>query len=178
MIDLSGMSELMTTPTIRPDVAAALKIAKDNLPAYPTELLTKLGAYVGEGPWAKQEKPQFREWIWKIGDCWNGDLPYNVSCNLADGYWRDDINLSDIGYIGVWRGRTASATHFIYCVLPSMGHGEVKAGETFNVGGEPIRIGWKQEELDAMVEEGYKIMMAMIAEHGEYRGEKNEKAER
>ena len=122
---------------------------------------------MGDDPY-KQPLPQFRGWDWKIGDCWNGYLPNNVSCSLEEGYWNDGIDLSDIGYIGIWRGRTARKNHLIYCVIPSMKHGEVEHGGIIEHG-DILRIGWKQDILDQMVEEGYHIMMEMIAEYGEYK---------
>src|SRR3984885_10191204 len=167
-LDFTGLPQL-PVPQLRPDVAKALKLAKDNIPPYPTELLAKLGAYEkSDTPVWKQPLPEFREWQWEIDGCWNGDIPYNVSCNLEDGYWEDGIDLSKIGYIGLWRGRTASKTHLIYCVLPSMIHGEVLHGSTIELGTERIRIGWKLGDLDAMIRRGYDIMREMIAEHGEY----------
>jgi hypothetical protein len=83
----------------------------------------------------------------------------------------NDVDLDDIGYVGVLRGQTRSKTHVLYCILPSMNHGEVLAWSTVDLGSERIRIGWKQEDLDAMVRQGYEIMMQMIAERGEYREE-------
>jgi hypothetical protein len=81
----------------------------------------------------------------------------------------NDVDLNDIGYAGVYMGRTASKTHILYCIVPSMKHGESVAGETVDFGHERVRIGWRQEDVDGMVMQAYEIMMRMIAERGEYR---------
>jgi hypothetical protein len=165
MIDLTGVPEIDKETLLEkeelyensPSVIAFKRI-KENAPAYPTILLEDLGAYIGED-WAKQSKPNFRGWLGGIGGRFDIDRPEAITTG---------IDLSDIGYIGIWRGRTASKTHAIYCVLPSMNYGEVEAGRIIDLGSDVVRIDWEQEELDAMVKQGYDIMVEMIAEHGEY----------
>ena len=168
MSDFTGVPQFPDMPTVRPEVAAALKLAKDNIPPYPTEILKELGSYIGPDPW-KQPLPNFKGWQWRIGDCWDGCLPNNVACNLEEGYWDDKIDLSDIGYVGIWRGRTAKK-QLIYCALPSMKYGEVNPGVIIRFG-DIMRVGWKQEDVDAMIRQGHEIMMRLIAEHGAYKGE-------
>jgi len=144
----------------------AFKRMEDNKPPHPTTLLEKLGAYTGKSvEWYKQGLPQFRAWIGGWGDRFD-IFHFEAIPN--------DVDLEDIGYVGIWRGRTSSNTHVLYCVLPSMKHGEIELGGTFEVNKERVRIGWKQEDLDAMVVRGYEIMMQMIAERGEYEEIKNE----
>jgi len=157
MIDFAGVPELdhSDSPHFQ-----AFKRMEDNKPPYPTALLKELGAYVGLDCY-KQPLPNFRGWFALMGG--RAEI-YN---------WQaipNDADINDIGYVGIWRGVVASKDRpIIWCALPSMMHGDSVPGETIEVGTERVRIGYKQEDLDAMVVQGYEIMMRMIAEHGEYK---------
>jgi len=157
MIDISGVPKIDQEKS---SYYQAFKRMEESTPSHPLALLEKLGAYV-DNNWALQSRPNFRGWFGQIGgrgDIWNWEsIP-------------SDADLNDIGYVGIWRGVVASKDRpIIWCALPSMMHGDSVPGETIEVGTERIRIGWKQEDLDAMVVRGYEIMMQMIAERGEYR---------
>jgi hypothetical protein len=156
VIDFSGVKEIDRTQS---PCYKAFQRMEENTPSLPIDLLTRIGAYLGND-WAKQPLPNFRGWFGQIAgraDLWNWEaIPA-------------DADLDDIGYVGIWRGRTASENKpIIWCALPSMLHGTAVPGESIEVGSERVRIGWKQEDLDAMVENGFKIMKQMIAEYGEY----------
>jgi hypothetical protein len=159
--------------------AEVCKKARENLPPYPTALLESLGACPLDGKYAKSPQPQFRGWTWFVGGCPDGMIPNNVSVSLegyqfSDGshdeqYVPDDIDLDDIHYMGMWRGRTKSKDRIIYCVIPSFTHGEVSPGGIVDVGEEKIRIGqYTQQELDDLVRKGWDIMQQMIEERGRY----------
>jgi hypothetical protein len=160
MIDLSGVPEIDQTES---PYYQAFKRMEDNKPPHPTALLGKLGAYMDDD-WHYQARPNFRGWFGQIGerfDVWNWQSIPN------------DANLDDIGYVGIWRATIYSESEPIaWCVLPSMQCGYVAPGMNIDFGSERVRIGWKQEDLDAMVTQGYEIMMRMIAERGEYREKK------
>jgi hypothetical protein len=156
--------------------SAVIERAEANLPPYPTEIIEKLGAFprANHNDWFRQGKPQFAGWLWEVGGCWNGYVPNNVSVSLSD-LSDDDIpegvNLVDIGYAGFWRVRTQSKSGVVYCTLPSfkIEHVEPRDGKVEE--NNRIRIGWKQEDIDAMVLNGYELIMAEAAKDGEYVGE-------
>ena len=160
-LDLSGVPEIPLEDRLykfSPPVLAFKRMV-DNRPSCSVPFLEKLGAYVG-GDWAKQAKPNFRGWFWAL----EGRFGINNAMAMPS-----SADWDDIGYCGIWRGRTASKTHLIYCAIPSMNHGEVLPGESIDSGETFVRIGWKQDEIDSYVRDGYEIMLQMIAEHGEYK---------
>jgi len=156
MLDLTGVSKIDQTKS---PLFQAFKRMEENTPPYPLELIESLGLSKDD-VWAKSSKPNFRGWFGSIGKHFN----------LWD--WMSipaGVDLNDIGYVSIWRARSASKTHLLWCALPSMESGESKPGETFSLNTERVRIGWKKEDLDAMVKQGYEIIKAKIAEIGEYR---------
>jgi hypothetical protein len=162
MIDFTGLQKIDQTES---PYYKAFERMEENTPPHPLALLEKLGAYV-DNHWASQPLPNFRGWFGQIGgrgDIWNWEaIP-------------SDADLNDISYVGIWRGVVASKERpIIWCVLPSMIHGDSIPGEIIEIGKERVRIGYKQEELDALVVAGYEIMMGMIAERGEYEEITNE----
>ena len=91
--------------------------------------------------------------------------------DLSDDDIPEGVNLVDIGYAGFWRVRTQSKSGVVYCTLPSfkIEHVEPRDGKVEE--NNRIRIGWKQEDIDAMVLNGYELIMAEAAKDGEYVGE-------
>lgn len=173
MIDLTGVPNI-PAPQVRQDVLDAIAKAKKNLPTYPRKLLKELGAFMGKSRnWGIQGKPNLKPWDWQVSGCWNGYVPNNVGCSLEDGYIPYDFDPSNIGYVAIWRARVGKSGKIAYCVLPSMTSGIVDPGGTIEVG-EPLRIGWKQDEVDAMVRKGHDLMMKLIAVHGEFEGKDKE----
>ena len=147
--------------------------AESNIPPYPTEIVERLGAFPkgSHNEWFRQGKPQFAGWIWEVGGCWNGYVPHRVSVSLADLCDEDipdGVNLVDIGYIGFWRVRTKSKEGVVYCSLPSFKVEHVEPIEGKVDEKDRIRIGWKQEDLDAMIFKGYDLIMTEVRKDGEY----------
>jgi hypothetical protein len=166
------MDDWTTMPALRPEVAEAIRVAKENMPPYPTELCHELGAYIDDGSskfW-KQGKPCFGGWIWVVSGCQNGLIPNNVSVSLEEGYLpHGDFDPSDIGYQAFWKGRVNSKTKpIIWCAIPSLLHGRSDPGGTVTVGEDKIRIGYSRTELDTVLRAGWRIMTEMIEEHGEF----------
>lgn len=153
MADLNGVPEIDETQS---PLFQAFKRMQDNLPPYPIALLEGIGLRANDD-WAKSSVPNFRGWFGGIGG------RYDIQNFMAI---PNGVDLDDIGYVGIWQARTAGP--IVWCAIPSMEHGESKPGDSFDVGKASIRIGWMQEDLDTMVMDGYRIIMQMIAERGEY----------
>lgn len=158
-LQFDGVPELEPS-SLHPLVAEALKRVEENKPPYPTEICKEYPTS-NEDDWRKSSRPNFLGWKGMIGG-WSAD-----SWTFEYGMVPHDVDLSDIGYIGIWRSRIASGK-FAWCVVPSMIKGESLPGDTLSVGKERIQIGAPQEEIDAAVRKGYDIIKQMVTERGEY----------
>lgn len=140
----------------------AFSLMEKNQPEYPAKLIEKIGAYQGDGHgrhWHEQSLPYFKGWAGTV----DGISRYSADLGL----YPDD--LSKIGYVGLWVGRTTSLQRVVWCALPSMNCGEAMAGQTIEVGNEKVGIGqYSQEELDAMVVRGWDIIKNLVEKIGKY----------
>jgi hypothetical protein len=164
-------TEVRWVQQMRDDIAEAVATAKANIPPYPLVLCEQLGAHLDQGTLShawKQREPFFRGWWWYIGDTANGISPNNL-CSLEEGYVPDNLDLTDIGYSGLWVARVNQPTDpIVWCSIPSMQCGRCSPGDTIDPGKERIRIGYSQDEVDRFVREGWGVVKRMIDEFGPY----------
>lgn len=135
-------------------------IMENSQPPYPKELIETIGAYQGDGHarhWHEQARPYFKGWA--------GTVDGMTRFQAEMGIYPED--LSKIGYVGLWVGRTA--LNVIFCVIPSMNTGSAQPGESIDMGVERVAPGqYTPEELDGLVLRGWQIMNETIEKCGAY----------
>lgn len=160
---------------VRRDVVEAIDIAKRNMPPYPEAILKKCECFDSRHgksvvKWQKQGKADFRGWTFVIGKYHEALLPNNISVVLGtNGYMpEEDCDLT-VGYTGLWRCRTANVkTPIAWCSVPSLNHGMIAHGESFNPGDRFLRLTDSIDFMEEKLLEGFEIISRLVAENGEY----------
>ena len=147
-----------------PEQRAAIKFGADNI--FPIEILSEVAASIPPSAPNGSEKPGWVHGacrrVWTIGgyDVWaieNGTAP-------------KDIDLSDIQYVGFYRqavkNKYTGEVKGFATTVPLTFAGEVTPGQTIELKkeGQPIRPGWKREEVESMARESFLKLQEMCEE--------------
>lgn len=134
------------------DIAEALKLMNDNLPATSGNLIDELGGSFGH---IEPEAPNFRGWFGTIGG--------NSAWAFEAGMYSSPCDLSDIRYYAFWTYMRRNEKMFVV-TIPSGQISRVSPGEALTLGEESVRIGsHSQEQLDNIVREGFGKLCELVS---------------